>query len=90
MITSLCDYYYNICGGHSVEEREEKDILYKLKLDRLKRSEFKKILYTQLLHYGYQGSYHDGFFEAANDVAEQRSKWYKYCSEWVCKMYPNL
>jgi hypothetical protein len=85
LIKSLFDYYYNLCGGFSNEEKTEKDLSYKKELDKLSKRGCINIVKDQLKHYGYQGSYHDGFFESATDVADQRLLWEENCIEYVNK-----
>jgi hypothetical protein len=88
--TCLCDYYYNLCGGFTEEEKREKDIKYKNELDKLKKRDAIKIVKNQLFHYGIQGSYQEGFFESATDVIDQRELWWSNIIEWTNKVYPNL
>lgn len=87
---ALMDYYYNLSGGFSDEERNDNDEKYSKELKNLTKTNAKKILKQQLKIYGTQGCYHDGFFEAATDVEEQRNFWFEECNKWVLKNYPNL
>jgi hypothetical protein len=90
LATCLCDYFYNLSGGYSEEEREEKDIKYSLELQKLRKREALKIVKKQLRNYGFQGCYYDGFFEGATDVAEQREFWWLNVYKWIDKHYPFL
>lgn len=86
----LCDYYYNLSGGFSEDEKEKNNIKYKKELDTLKKRDAIKIVKKQLYNYGLQGSYQDGFFHSATDVIEQRDFWWLNVNEWCNKVYPNL
>lgn len=89
-IKLLTDYYYNKCGAYNDADKKNKIEKYTVELDALKKSTAKKILKNQLLHYGYQGAYPDGFFEAADDVFDEREYWWNKCNCWVLKNYPKL
>lgn len=57
---------------------------------KLKKSDAGTILYDQLRWQGENGEYHDGFFEAATDVVDERNKFYAQAESWVVKNYPYL
>lgn len=89
-ILALTDYYYDKSGGSSKEEEQANILRYTTELNQLTKTEARKIIRSQLLHYGYQGAYQDGFFEAATDVIEVREYWLTTCTQWVIQHYPAL
>jgi len=86
----LCDYFYNLSGGFSEEEKEENDKKYNLELQSLRKRDALKIAKKQLKLYGLQGSYYDGFFEGATDVSQQRNLWWANVYKWIDNHYPSL
>lgn len=58
-------------------------------LKSLKKSEAKKILKSELFHYGCQGEYHAGYFEAADDVGQVRIDMEELITVWLDKNYPQ-